>query len=83
MSLTYLTDTFMSSIWVYAQDADLPYVEWIISRAHTDAPMFVTFFRYSIGFWPYEILRLMGNLVQYRGELRRLYNLRGKPLTMS
>ncbi|RYP41967.1 hypothetical protein DL767_000598 [Monosporascus sp. MG133] len=66
VTLTYLTNTFISSIYTYAQDTDLPYIKGIINRAHTDAPMFVTFFRYSIGFWPESVLRLMGNLVQYR-----------------
>ena len=59
----------MSSIYTYAQDTDLPYIKGIINRAHTDAPMFVTFFRYSIVFWPESVLRLMGNLVQYRRKL--------------
>lgn len=58
----------MSSIYTYAQDTDLPYVKGLIDRAHTDAPMFVSFFRYSIGFWPESIARMMGNLVQYRRE---------------
>ncbi|KAM3448620.1 hypothetical protein MY3296_007653 [Beauveria thailandica] len=66
VSLTFLTGTFLSQIYTYAQDTDLPYVKGLINRAHTDAPMFVTFFRYSIGFWPKEVLRIMGNLVQYR-----------------
>ncbi|KAI9151324.1 epoxide hydrolase 1 [Paramyrothecium foliicola] len=66
VSLTYLTRSFMSSIYVYAQDTDLPYVKYVLDRARTDAPMFVTFFRYSIGFWPEQILRILGNLVQYR-----------------
>jgi hypothetical protein len=69
VTLTYLTNTFISSIYTYAQDTDLPYIKGIVNRAHTDAPMFVTFFKYSIGFWPESVLRLMGNLVQYRSKL--------------
>jgi hypothetical protein len=66
ISLTYLTDTFMSSIYTYAQDPSV--LETGIRRAKTDAPMLVTFFRYSIGFWPEVVLQTMGNLVMYRRE---------------
>lgn len=66
VSLSFLTSTFMYAIYTYAQDENLPYIEGIIRRAKTDAPMYVTYFQYAIGFWPQEVLRLMGNLVMYR-----------------
>lgn len=69
ISLYYLTDSFMPSVYTYAQDPELPYREGIYRRARTDAPILVSYFKYVIGFWPEDVLRMMGNLVMYRSKL--------------
>jgi hypothetical protein len=68
ISLYYLTDSFMPSVYMYAQDPELPFREGIYRRARTDAPMLVSFFKYTVGFWPEDVLRMMGNLVMYRSR---------------
>lgn len=69
ISLYYLTDSFMPSMYTYAQEPQFPYKEGIYRRARTDAPMLVSYFKYVIGFWPEDVLRMMGNLVSYRSQL--------------
>ncbi|KAL8903856.1 MAG: hypothetical protein Q9207_003654 [Kuettlingeria erythrocarpa] len=68
ISLYYLTDSFMPSVYIYAQEPQFPYREGIYRRARTDAPMLVSYFKYVIGFWPEDVLRMMGNLVSYRNH---------------
>ncbi|KAL8746067.1 MAG: hypothetical protein Q9184_007794 [Pyrenodesmia sp. 2 TL-2023] len=68
ISLYYLTDSFMPSVYIYAQEPQFPYIEGIYRRARTDAPMLVSYFKYVIGFWPEDVLRMMGNLVSYRNH---------------
>ena len=68
ISLYYLTDSFMPSVYTYAQEPQFPYKEGIYRRARTDAPMLVSYFKYVIGFWPEDVLRMMGNLVSYRSK---------------
>ncbi|KAL8895052.1 MAG: hypothetical protein Q9192_003876 [Flavoplaca navasiana] len=58
----------MPSVYTYAQEPQFPYKEGIYRRARTDAPMLVSYFKYVIGFWPEDVLRMMGNLVSYRNH---------------
>lgn len=61
ISLYYLTDTFMPSVYTYAQEPQFPYQEGIYRRARTDAPMLVSYFKYPIKFWPEDVLRTYGS----------------------
>ncbi|KAK4160395.1 putative epoxide hydrolase [Cladorrhinum sp. PSN259] len=65
-SLYYLTSTFKSSIYTYAQDPGAWEANY--RRARTDAPLLVSFFKYNVGFWPKEIMATIGNLTQYRNH---------------
>lgn len=58
----------MPSVFMYAQDPELPFKEGIYRKARTDAPMLVSLFKYTVGFWPEDVLRMMGNLVMYRSR---------------
>jgi hypothetical protein len=69
-SLYYLTDSFLSSAYVYAQNPNgftAPY-----TKAKTDAPMLYTATKYNILFWPEVLVEKVGNLVQYHGEFQNL-----------
>ncbi|KAJ7499841.1 Alpha/Beta hydrolase protein [Mycena latifolia] len=62
-SLFYLTDSFLSALWIYAQNADrfiAPY-----TKPATDAPLLFTQYEYNIGLWPEEYVAKIGNLVSY------------------
>jgi hypothetical protein len=65
-SLYYLTDSFLSSVYTYAQNSDkftAPY-----TKAKTDAPMLYTATKYNVAFWPEVLVETVGNLVQYHGR---------------
>ncbi|KAJ7041478.1 hypothetical protein C8F04DRAFT_1252817 [Mycena alexandri] len=64
VSLYYLTDSFLSAIWIYAQNADGFPEDY--TMADTDAPMLFSQFEYNIGFWPRQYVALVGNLVSYK-----------------
>ncbi|KAL8878185.1 MAG: hypothetical protein Q9198_003955, partial [Flavoplaca austrocitrina] len=49
VSLYYLTDSFMPSVHAYAQEPQFPFREGIYRRARTDAPMLISYFKYTIG----------------------------------
>ena len=66
VSLYYLTQSFTSSVYTYAQDSNA--FEGVYRRARTDAPMYVSFFKYMVGFWPREIMEEVGNLVFYNSK---------------
>ncbi|KAF9881760.1 hypothetical protein CkaCkLH20_00906 [Colletotrichum karsti] len=66
ISLYYLTRSFVSSVYTYAQDPGA--FERVYRRASTDAPMLVSYFKYMVGFWPKEILHMLGNLTMYRNH---------------
>ncbi|KAJ6534693.1 Alpha/Beta hydrolase protein [Mycena vulgaris] len=64
VSLYYLTDSFLSALWMYAQNVDgFPAV---YTKAPTDAPMLFSQFGYNVGFWPKEYVARVGNLVSYK-----------------
>ncbi|KAJ6490831.1 Alpha/Beta hydrolase protein [Mycena sanguinolenta] len=64
ISLYYLTESFLSSVWIYAQNANRFKAEY--SKAPTDAPMLFSQFEYNIAFWPEEWVAKVGNLVSYK-----------------
>jgi hypothetical protein len=64
VSLYYLTDSFLSAVWIYAQNVNgFPKV---YTKAPTDAPMLFSQYEYNIGFWPEEWVSQVGNLVSYK-----------------
>ncbi|KAJ7788969.1 Alpha/Beta hydrolase protein [Mycena leptocephala] len=64
VSLYYLTDSFLSAVWIYAQNANgFPKV---YTKAPTDAPMLFSQYEYNIGFWPEDYVSQVGNLVSYK-----------------
>ncbi|KAJ7769699.1 Alpha/Beta hydrolase protein [Mycena maculata] len=63
VSLYYLTDSFLSSTWIYAQNPNV--FNPVYSKAQTDAPMFFSLFEYTIALWPQEYVAQVGNLVSY------------------
>jgi hypothetical protein len=65
-SLYYLTNSFLSSVYIYAQNPDLFAAAY--TKAKTDAPMLYTATKYNILFWPEVLVEKVGNLVQYHGE---------------
>ncbi|KAJ4323529.1 hypothetical protein N0V84_004269 [Fusarium piperis] len=64
VSLYYLTKSFISSVYMYAQNPMGFLAEY--RKARTDAPMLFSTFKYNVGFWPKELVEEAGNLVQYR-----------------
>ena len=69
-SLYCLTGSFLSSIFIYAQNPnvfDAPY-----TKAKTDAPMLFTAAKYNL-FWPEVLVEKVGNLVQYHGQSQNLF----------
>lgn len=67
VSLYYLTQTIISSGFIYAQNQNG--FKTTYSKANTDAPLLYSFFKYNIGYWPREWVEQVGNLVRYTGEL--------------
>ncbi|CAK5267907.1 unnamed protein product [Mycena citricolor] len=64
VSLYYLTETFESAAWIYAQNPNgfgTPY-----AKAPTNAPLFFTQYEYNIGSWPEQWVSRVGNLVSYK-----------------
>ncbi|KAJ6471881.1 Alpha/Beta hydrolase protein [Mycena sanguinolenta] len=61
VSLYYLTDSFLSSVWIYAQNS----IKTEYAKASTDAPLLFTQYEYNVGLWPQEYVAKVGNLVSY------------------
>ncbi|KAI0409267.1 Alpha/Beta hydrolase protein [Xylaria palmicola] len=67
VSLYYLTGSFISSGFIYAQNPNgFKSIEYSDVKARTDAPLLYTTFKYNIGFWPKEYVAAVGNLVSYK-----------------
>ncbi|KAJ7347073.1 Alpha/Beta hydrolase protein [Mycena albidolilacea] len=64
ISLYFLTESFSSSVWSYAQNPDG--IKTVYSRAPTDAPLLFSQFPYDLGPWPEEYVAKIGNLVSYK-----------------
>jgi pimeloyl-ACP methyl ester carboxylesterase len=63
VSLYYLSRSFTSSVYTYAQNA-AEYRNTYI-KAPTDAPLLFTNFKWNNGFWSKEVVEQVSNLVQY------------------
>ncbi|KAJ7162091.1 Alpha/Beta hydrolase protein [Mycena filopes] len=63
VSLYYLTDSFLSSVWIYAQSPNgfAP----VYTKAPTDAPMLFSQFEYNL-LYPEQYVAKAGNLVSYK-----------------
>jgi len=70
-SLYYLTNTFVSSIYIYYQNPGG--FKPVYTKAATDAPLLFSTFHYNIGFWPKELVEKVGNLVLYRSTTDEFY----------
>lgn len=66
VSLYYLTKSFVSSAFIYAQNQNGFRTEY--TKATTDAPLFFSAFKYNLGFWPPAKVAQVGNLVQYKSK---------------
>lgn len=66
VSLYYLTKSFISAAFMYAQNPSGFKTDYV--KARTDAPMLFSAFKYNVGFWPEEMVRRVGNLVRYRSK---------------
>ncbi|KAJ7467178.1 Alpha/Beta hydrolase protein [Mycena latifolia] len=64
ISLYYLTDSFLSSVWIYAQNPNGFHT--VYTKANTDAPMLFSQYEYNIALWPQEYVAKVGNLVSYK-----------------
>ncbi|KAK0619597.1 Alpha/Beta hydrolase protein [Immersiella caudata] len=66
VSLFYLTKSFVSSTFIYAQNPNGFKDEY--TKAATDAPLLFSAFKYNVGFWPPAKVAQVGNLVSYRNH---------------
>ena len=64
VSLSYLTKTFVSAAYTYAQNLDGFRTEYV--KPPTDAPFLFSAFKYNLAFWPPALVAQASNLVQYR-----------------
>ncbi|KAK8128123.1 hypothetical protein PG984_009231 [Apiospora sp. TS-2023a] len=63
VSLYYLSKSFVSSVFTYAQNAMSSRANY--TKPRNDAPMLYSSFKYNGGFWPKEIIARVGNLVSH------------------
>ena len=64
VSLSYLTKTFVSAAYTYAQNLDGFRTEYV--KPPTDAPFLFSAFKYNLAFWPPALIAQASNLVLYR-----------------
>ncbi|KAJ7467166.1 Alpha/Beta hydrolase protein [Mycena latifolia] len=64
ISLYYLTDSFLSSVWISAQNSNG--FRTAYTKADTDTPMLFSQYEYNVGLWPQEYVAKVGNLVSYK-----------------
>ncbi|KAJ7124411.1 Alpha/Beta hydrolase protein [Mycena epipterygia] len=64
VSLYYLTNSFLSSVWIYEQNPNG--FRPVYTKAATDAPMLFSQYEYNLVFWPEEYVAKVGNLVSYK-----------------
>ncbi|KAJ7756418.1 Alpha/Beta hydrolase protein [Mycena maculata] len=63
VSLYYLTGSFVSSVFTYAQNPNG--FKSIYSKAPTDAPLLFSAFQYNNQYWPPAVVAMVGNLTSY------------------
>ncbi|KAJ7453141.1 Alpha/Beta hydrolase protein [Mycena latifolia] len=64
VSLYYLTNSFLSSGWISAQNPNG--FRTAYTKADTDAPMLFSQYEYNNWLWPQEYVAKVGNLVSYK-----------------
>ncbi|KAJ7184615.1 Alpha/Beta hydrolase protein [Mycena filopes] len=65
VSLSFLTESFLSSVWIYEQNPDT-FRNTSYTMAPTDAPLLFSQYEYNVGLWPEEYVAKVGNLVSYK-----------------
>jgi hypothetical protein len=70
VSLYYLTRSFLSSVWIYAQNASPWRTDY--TKAPTDAPLLFSQFKYNLALWPEEYVAKTGNLVFYKCRFKTI-----------
>jgi hypothetical protein len=65
-SLYYLTHSFVSAGFVYAQNLNGFKTKY--TKARTDAPLLFSAFKYNVAFWPPALVATVGNLVSYKSK---------------
>jgi hypothetical protein len=73
VSLYYLTQTIVSSGFIYAQNPNGFKTNY--TRAQTDAPLLFSAFKYNIGFWPPALVAKVENLVSYKSKTPAFFTL--------
>jgi len=66
VSLYYLTESFVSGAFIYAQNRNGFSAEH--TKAVTDTPLLFSALKYNAGFWPPAKVAQAGNLVRYQSE---------------
>ncbi|KAK4912387.1 hypothetical protein LTR66_017290 [Elasticomyces elasticus] len=66
ISLYYLTESFASSVAIYAQNPQG--FNTVYTKANNDAPLLFSAFKYNVGFWPPALVAKVGNLVYYKNH---------------
>ncbi|KAJ7301703.1 hypothetical protein DFH08DRAFT_674987, partial [Mycena albidolilacea] len=61
VSLDHLTDSFLSSVWIYAQNANT--FKTVYTKAPTNVPLLFRQYEYNVSLWPEEYVAKVGNLV--------------------
>ncbi|KAF7975344.1 hypothetical protein HWV62_9793 [Athelia sp. TMB] len=64
VSLYFLTDSFVSAAYVYAQNPTS--FGSVYSKARTDAPMLFSSFEWNVVYWPKEYAAKAGNLTYFK-----------------
>ncbi|KAJ7259015.1 Alpha/Beta hydrolase protein [Mycena rebaudengoi] len=64
VTLYYLTQSFLSSVWIYAQNPN--FFKTVYTKAPTDAPLLFSQYKYNVALWPVEYVAKVGNLVSYK-----------------
>ncbi|KAJ7680814.1 epoxide hydrolase 1 [Mycena polygramma] len=66
VSLYYLTESFLSSVWIYEQNPNGIKTAYPNSTVTTDAPLLFSQYEYNVALWPKEYVAKVGNLVSYK-----------------
>ncbi|KAJ6593146.1 Alpha/Beta hydrolase protein [Mycena capillaripes] len=64
VSLYYLTESFLSSVWIYGQNPSAFRAAY--TKAPTNAPLLFSQYEYNSAMWPKEFVAKIGNLVSYK-----------------
>ncbi|KAJ7574595.1 Alpha/Beta hydrolase protein [Mycena floridula] len=65
VSLFFLSKTFLSSVYIYAQNSNT-FTRTTYTKAPTDRPMLFSQYKWNVAYWPQEFVAKVGNLVVYK-----------------